>query len=267
MLRFRTPELFLGAFLTIAVFAMGMLFEASNNPYPPTSAVSNKTTEQKPTDTKEQEGLWDWLTHDAAGFFTLFLFLAAGGQIYLFFVQLNLIRDSLTPAKDAAKAADLNARAVIALQLPLIQIQPSSLGYGSHSDGQGQTENCSVHFIEIVNQGSSRAFPKEVLYGWTVGNTLPAEPAYQFIDKFPLGSRIEPNIASPVRKFLTFNCPLKAGQRAEICRGNYLWFYVDLIYDDFMGDSRHQSSCWRWAYIGHGVDWRPDETPTYNRKT
>ena len=50
-------------------------------------------------------------------------------------------------------------------------------------------------------------------------------------------------------------------------RGNFFWFYCDLIYDDFMGETHHRGWCWRWADAGMGLAWRPDETPAYNRKT
>jgi hypothetical protein len=43
-MRFRAPELFLGAFLAVAVFAMGMLFTSS---YQPSPAQLSKTEARK----------------------------------------------------------------------------------------------------------------------------------------------------------------------------------------------------------------------------
>jgi hypothetical protein len=61
---------------------------------------------------KPQEGeFWNWLTHDAAGFFTLWLVLVGGGQVGLFLWQLRLIGKSLTDAKIAAEAAKTAANA------------------------------------------------------------------------------------------------------------------------------------------------------------
>src|SRR5208282_3395646 len=166
--------------------------------------------------------------------------------------QIGFLIRANNASRKSADAADLSARAAIALQLPLIRIQPDKLGLGVHD----KTERCSVSFVEIINRGKTRAFPKEVLYGWTVGDSLPDKPSYQALEKFALNSLIEPDAPNPLRQFLTCDHPLESGQRANICRGNYLWFYCDLIYDDFMGETRHHAFCWRWAYVGMGVGWR-----------
>ena len=73
-----------------------------------------------------------WLTHDAAGFFTFFLFLVGVGQAGLFVWQLRLIRKSLGPAEEAARAATVNAQAMIDNERPwigvdMIQSIPKSL--------------------------------------------------------------------------------------------------------------------------------------------
>jgi hypothetical protein len=50
--------------------------------------------------------LTDWLTHDAAGLFTSLLVVVGISQLVLFYVQLKLIRRSLTDAEKAADAAE-----------------------------------------------------------------------------------------------------------------------------------------------------------------
>jgi hypothetical protein len=92
--KYRLPEVFLGCLLTLAVFSVGMLLTAGT-----------------------------WLTKDAAGFFTFALVIVGVLQAALFFVQLRLIRQSLTDAKTAADAATegaaaarLNAEAVMAAE-------------------------------------------------------------------------------------------------------------------------------------------------------
>jgi hypothetical protein len=63
---------------------------------------------------------FQWLTHDAAGFFALWLVIIGGIQLAMFWRQLRLIRESLVDAKQAAdaatqgaKAAETNAQALI----------------------------------------------------------------------------------------------------------------------------------------------------------
>jgi hypothetical protein len=62
------------------------------------------------------------LTHDAAGLFTFFLFLVGVGQAALFVWQLRLIRKSLGPAEEAARAATANAQAMIDNERPWIGV-------------------------------------------------------------------------------------------------------------------------------------------------
>jgi hypothetical protein len=93
----RIPELFLGCLLTVAVFAIGMIFL--------------------------KEG--DWLTKDAAGFFTFALVIVGALQAALFFVQLKFIRESLGPAKEAAKAAQAAAEALPTVERAYVFMVPT----------------------------------------------------------------------------------------------------------------------------------------------
>ncbi|MGJ4935073.1 hypothetical protein [Bradyrhizobium sp. HKCCYLRH3083] len=104
--RFRIPEIILGAYLTIAVLAIGFAFGSLPH--------SGQVAEQRATELREA---W-W--HDATAVFTLGLVIVGLAQAILFYVQLQFIRESLGPAKeaadaakDAASAAKLNAQVVI----------------------------------------------------------------------------------------------------------------------------------------------------------
>src|ERR1700730_16187968 len=93
-MRFRIPELFLGCFLTVAVFATGMLFASSGHvPQTAGDAIGS-----------------NWFTKDAAGFFAGLQFLVLAIQAVLFFYQLRLIRESLDDAKVVSLAASRQAR-------------------------------------------------------------------------------------------------------------------------------------------------------------
>ncbi|MGJ5006993.1 hypothetical protein ACQR05_04440 [Bradyrhizobium oligotrophicum] len=105
---FRTHELFLGVFLSVAVFAMGFVVASSQQP----SHSRDQSTDARAAEQSQQAKSQDselsgstWLTKDAAGFFTFVLVIVGGIQAAFFFVQLRLIRDSLKPAESAAKAA------------------------------------------------------------------------------------------------------------------------------------------------------------------
>jgi hypothetical protein len=107
------PEIVLGVFLTVAIFAMGMVFESSQKPSGANQQITAaKTTEGEQAKSPDSELAGSpWLTKDAAGFFTFVLVLVGAFQVGLFWVQLRLIRESLTDAKSAAKAAERAAKA------------------------------------------------------------------------------------------------------------------------------------------------------------
>jgi hypothetical protein len=113
-MKFRTPELFLGAFLAVAIFAMGILFASSQKPSSPAQQVSSTKAAGQSDQTKAPDADLTgstWLTKDAAGFFTFALVWVGGIQAWFFWVQLRLIRTSLVDAKTAAGAAERAAKA------------------------------------------------------------------------------------------------------------------------------------------------------------
>jgi hypothetical protein len=116
-MRFRTPELFLGAFLTVAVFSTGVLFSSQ---YPGTTTQPNSTEKaDKPAGEKgDPKGFWQTATTDPVATFTLALVLVGMFQAGFFFIQLRLMRDGVDDAKLAALAAQRAAKATeIAVEL------------------------------------------------------------------------------------------------------------------------------------------------------
>jgi hypothetical protein len=119
-MKFRMSELFLGAFLTVSIFAMGMLFSSQYSSQAPQKESHAASGGNSAKDLDAELIGTTWLTKDAAGFFTFALVIVGGLQAIMFLAQLRLIRESLTPAKEAADAAKeaavaakLNAEAVI----------------------------------------------------------------------------------------------------------------------------------------------------------
>jgi hypothetical protein len=121
-MKFRVPEIFLGAFLAVAMFAMGMVFHSSR--YQPTDENSAKKGADGDKAHVDHSSFGDWIAQDAAGFFTFWLVVVGFGQAGLFYWQLRLIRKSLSPAENAAKAArdaaDIAKDALTKLERPRI---------------------------------------------------------------------------------------------------------------------------------------------------
>jgi len=110
MLRFRIPDIVLGATLGITISAMGFFavgFSLGSSQYPRQSAQTQSA--EKPGDpeskNEQQEGFWERSATDPIAIFTLCLVFVGVFQVGLFYVQLRLIRKSLDDAKMAAEAA------------------------------------------------------------------------------------------------------------------------------------------------------------------
>jgi hypothetical protein len=177
-LRFRFPEIFLGMFLAVAIFAMGAVFWSSQYSGPSAQSQSpEKRTEEK-NNSQPNKGLWHWLTHDAGGFFTLWLVIVAGGQLALFYVQLKLIRDSLIDAEKAANAATEAAKAAKEnaeyaktnlLVLERAYIIPAFVPV------EREAETWHVHIL-LTNVGRSFGTVKGLFAKFAEPNTLPVVP-------------------------------------------------------------------------------------------
>jgi hypothetical protein len=197
--------------------------------------------------------------------YTWWLAVLTGGLVLAGVIQFGFLIRSDNNARLAANAADLSARAAIALQLPIIRVEVDSLGHGEFTSGQEIIEDCYVHSVSISNLGDTKALPKEVLFGWTAGERLPDNPKYQFVAQFPHNCILKANqigLFQPLRGSLI----LKKGQWTKICGGNFLWFYCAVLYEDFMGEIRSHGFCWRWSNTGIGMGWRVEKAAAYNKK-
>lgn len=227
---------------------------------------AKQKAETKPAEHKPTKSLWERTHEDAVAFYTFVLSCFTGLLVIVTATQIGFLIRADKTARIAAEAADRSARAAIGIQLPIIRIRPDDLGHGDSVVGGEPYEECTVHSVVLSNLGATKAFPTEILYGWTMGEVLPGKPSYRASDKFLPNIILDPDPKVTPRKTLTLGMPLKPGEWSKICGGNYLWFYCTLLYDDFMETRREAAFCWRWAYVGSGVAWRPDNTPAYNRK-
>ncbi|SHN69120.1 hypothetical protein [Bradyrhizobium erythrophlei] len=117
MQHFRVPEIFLGCFLTIAVFSMGMIFERGRQPPNPNQSIpkheASSDSQKSQSPDAELTGS-TWLTKDASGFFTFGLVLVGGVQVLMFFIQLKYMRRGMDDATVAARASSRSAKATVA---------------------------------------------------------------------------------------------------------------------------------------------------------
>jgi hypothetical protein len=120
----RIPEIVLGALLACALFAMGLFFGSSQYSGPTTRDFSTQKSRGDSGKTNQQEGPWV-TSENLLALFTLGLIVVGSVQVWLFFVQLRLIRESLTDAKIAAGAAkDAAGAAKTSADASLLGLRP-----------------------------------------------------------------------------------------------------------------------------------------------
>jgi hypothetical protein len=156
----------------------------------------------------------------------------------------------------SANAAELNARAALGVELPVLRPDSPELQgidadatldgpYGSW-DIQGPPEHhTAVSRIIMRNYGRTPAFPEYLEVGFTVAETLPDKPYYAQRGSAGLEAVIRPNdhvsleIHFPIRLSDKQIAATKADEGA-------LWFYCALGYSDFLNVTREARFCWRW---------------------
>jgi hypothetical protein len=215
--------------------------------------------------------IWDNASHDNVIAFGTVLIALFTFVLYRSTTKLWLAGErQIEVARTAANAADLSARAAIAIELPVIKAEPDQFGFGSKQNGDGpRIEYCGVGLVNFANLGRTQAFPVEVQYGWTFGKNLPAIPGYAFTKRFRIDDIINQGGGTA---FLNLDEDFAFEQGAdpseEVRRATSgLWFYCCIVYLDFM-QNRHESGfCWRRHEVRGSGFFLVDSTPAYNRKT
>jgi hypothetical protein len=262
-MKYRPPEIFLGVFLAVAIFAMGMLFASSifqPNVKPEVEAQKHSEVSKASTDERIADYTW-WLA------------VLTGGLVLVAFGQGVFIARSDKTARIAANAADLSARAAVAIELPIIRANLSKLIYGWSKDGEPDNPRidwCCITYLNFYNGGRTKAFPIEVRCGWVVGSKLPDVPLYTNAKALPINCVFEPNNSEEPDqvRINDFGLKIAPGLYEEL-RSNAvsLWFYCSIVYFDFMQTRHEVGFCWkRYEMIGSG-GFLADPTPAYNQKT
>lgn len=263
--------------LIVFLLLGGAAFGQSSTPPKQPAEQHQSPAEQQPATKANQEKppkslwnslsvIWDKTWEDPVAFYTFVLTGFTGLLAFVSFFQGVLLLRSDRTARIAANAADLSARAAIAIELPILRAAPNGLSHGSTREFGITREHCSAHYVNISNGGKTKALPIELQYGYSVG-ALPKAPRYPFTETYDPNAVIETD-PKVTQTFLRENCHLEMGEWSLISSGNLtLWIYWNLVYMDFMRNRREAAFCWRWyGAPGQGF-FRPDPTPEYNRKT
>lgn len=167
-LKFRLPEVLLGALLTVAIFATGMTFQSSRHPLPTNGQPTIQATHNP------EPFSWDWLTHDGVVFFTCILAAIAVVQAGLFVWQLRYMRKGMTDAAAAATASVAQAKIAGETQRDLQR--PYIFVFGVHRLGRDTDGDWFIEYT-VANYGSIPAIIEDVFVGFeTSEDGEPARP-------------------------------------------------------------------------------------------
>lgn len=210
--------------------------------------------------------VWDRTWEDPVAFYTFVLSIFTGLLFIVSSAQIFFLVRSDKTARITAEAANLSAKAAIALELPIVRADPDFFSWDQRSDGDLKIDSFSIGQLVFYNLGRTKTFPIEVRFGYFVGSKLPDSPVYNFTKAFSVGAVID---SEPFAKSTNeFEFDVAPGTFNGLREGSIrLWFYCNLIYEDFMQSQPEAGLCWeRWQRPGTG-DFRVDPTPNYNKKT
>jgi hypothetical protein len=209
----------------------------------------------------ECKSFWEKTTSDPIAAFTLVLAVSTVGlwiaTIGLYFAGEKQIEVALK----AANAAELSAKAAVAIELPVITAFPQFFRWGKTH------HHCSVNHVTFYNHGRTDAYLAELKCGWITGANLPTVPFYQFTELISVERILKQNTSADVRteKFeFAVSADFFDRMRANQVK---LWFFCCLVYTDFLQNTHEACFCWeRWQRPGDG-GFNVDTTEAYNRKT
>jgi hypothetical protein len=198
-------------------------------------------------------------------YLTLLMAVVAIAQLAFFAWQLQLMRKSVedagaaaSAAASAARSADLNARAAIGIELPILRVTPPELlstskliadngPYGGMVNDRSPTKYSAVGNLELRNDGRTPAFLSEISVGWNVATTLPERPTYRRTDRLGHASIVRPGDTFMCHE-LHYGIELSDEELNSLRAGTtWLWFFGMIEYRDFLDDRRLAKFCWRFA--------------------
>jgi hypothetical protein len=250
-LRFHFPDVLFGVLLAVAIFAMGALFWSSPNSSAPTQTQTDtKSGEHSPGN--KQEITW-W--QDPVAVFTLGLVFIGLVQAGIFYGQMRLIRKSLGPAEEAAKAAKAAAEHIPRVERAYLFVTVKSENFGiilteytkmTDSNLKERIESSLVVDFSIENEGKTPAIIKSVSAQMFHYKELPDEPGYGAPLDLPknrylgTGKEIDPSIMVPML------APTYGAVRSMMRAETAVWFYGRVTYDDIFGKGHEHRFCWRY---------------------
>jgi hypothetical protein len=239
---------FFGFLLAVALFAVGMTFQSSHQPRSTeqSHAAQHQTENKGGADSREAQSLW--VPIDSVGLYTLVLSVFTGVlAIVSIFQGVMLLRSDKT-ARIAAIAADLSAKAAVAVDLPVLIPSKIALYREPGVTGlvQGYPGSVSTFRINFKNLGRTAAELVTQCIEWKVVSQLPEIPAYKTSFPFVPGTFVEYGNELPA-VIQNFVITLQPDEVEAISKeAKFLWVYGYVSFKDFLGNGHEQRWCTKW---------------------
>jgi hypothetical protein len=272
-MRFRTQEVFLGVFLTVAIFAAGMLFASSFRwqNYEQAATTSEQHTAEKKQDNAESaQSLW--VPTDSVGLYTLVLAIFTALLALVSGVQGALLLRADKTARVAADAAKRSADAAFAAERArfFIVIESHNLTQIINNvDSRGilaSGENFSIKY-RFRNYGKTPGIIKALVLDSMI-DTDPVEPPTQPIIIKEFAEYMIGADGSTKEDWFSPRTAPNLLEVQAIGRDNArLWFYGRLYYDDVFGNQQVHKFFFRSVRSGSNCILQPFEYKDHNKST
>jgi hypothetical protein len=180
---------------------------------------------------------------------TVVLGIATIGLLVAAYFQSRDMKASIAVANKAANAAELNAEAAIAVELPRIGLSKITL---NRTDGVvgailgGYPPEATEPQIEFRNRGRTSAELIALCLEWAVADQLPEAPVYKTNIPYAPGVFLEPDKPFPAGLY-QYVIRLQPDELTKIkAETAYLWVFGYLRYEDFMGKPHDIGFCAKW---------------------
>jgi hypothetical protein len=251
-LRFRFPEILFGALLAVAIFAMGATFWSPPNSSAPTQPQAGTQSGERSPGNKQEIAWWQ----DPVAVFTLGLVFIGLLQAGIFYGQMRLIRKSLSPAKEAADAAMLNAQAVINAERAYLF--PEIGGHNivgiidsvTHHVEDGQQFGIHLSF-NFKNYGRTPAIIQAIGFGSIIAPELPNQRTSSVVVHLPCHILAADK---PSPQIQVTPLPEMTATVARSIRDieTTFWFHGYVVYDDTFGWRRTLKFVWHVSAVSEG---------------
>jgi hypothetical protein len=185
------------------------------------------------------------------------------------------LREQINIAQQGADAASLNARAAVAVELPILAPLTIALhrkpGVIGRVDMPGSISTLRINF---KNWGRTHAELISQYVEWLVAAKLPEIPVYKTELAFPPGTFVESgkNLRDAPQDFIINIQPDEVEAIAK--EEKFLWVYGYLSFNDFLGNPHQHRWCASWgAYqlpngaTAHGFIYDLKTPPEYTKRT